>query len=211
MERLTQLRIAFQETREVDPRLVPLLVVVGLGGLGVPLAAGLVAGRPLVGGVAGVLVGSLAAVWVFGRRASRAQIAALEGRPGAAAAVLNSLRGPWRLTPAVQATRKQDLVHRVVGRPGVILVGEGSAGRVASLLRKEGRRMSRVVGEVPVHTVSVGEGEGQVPLGKLRTHLVKLGRHLKKREVESLHTKLSALGDSRPPIPKGPIPRGRPR
>lgn len=210
-ERLAQIRLAFQQTREVDSRLVPYMAGVAAAGLAVPLVYGLVTGNPVFGAVTGVLLALLGAMWVFGRRASSAQMAAIEGEPGAAAAVVNAMRGPWRLTPAVAVTRKQDMVHRVVGRPGVILVGEGSPPRVASLLDKEQRRTVRVVGDVPVHTVSVGEGEDQVPLRKLRSHLVKLGRSLKKAEVAELDTRLNALGHGRPPIPGGPIPRGRPR
>jgi hypothetical protein len=36
------------------------------------------------------------------------------------------MRGDWRVTPAVGFTREQDLVHRVLGKPGVILVAEGA-------------------------------------------------------------------------------------
>lgn len=211
MERLTQLRLAFEQTRAVDRRLVPLMSAAAAVGLGGPLVYGLVSGNLVLGAAIGVLLALLAALWVFGRRASSAQMAAIEGEPGAAAAVVNAMRGPWRLTPAVAVTRKQDMVHRVVGRPGVILVGEGSPARVASLLDKQQRRTARVVGDVPVHTVSVGDGDEQVPLRKLRSHLVKLGRALKKAEVAELDAKLTALGHGRPPIPGGPMPRGRPR
>lgn len=211
MERLAQLRMVFAQTREADPRLVPLMAVAAAVGLAVPLAIGGLIGELALGGVSGVLLALLAGVWIFGRRASAAQMAAIEGQPGAAAAVINAMRGPWRLTPAVAFTRKQDMVHRVIGRPGVILVGEGAPARVASLLEKEERRMVRVVGGVPVHTVVVGDGEDAVPLQRLRTHLLRLGRNLKKGEIHELDTKLSALSGGGPPLPGGPIPRGRPR
>ncbi len=183
-----------------------------LAGFALATIIGLLAGSLIGGIVSGVVLGSLVALSFFGRRASRIQLAAIEGRPGAAAAVLQAMRGRWWVTPAVAATRKQDLVHRVVGRPGVVLVGEGSPGRVRSLLEQEARRVSRVAGDAPVHEVSVGEGKGQVPLGRLTAHLTRLPRKLKSKQAATLDARLSALGSQQLPVPKGPIPRGvRPR
>jgi hypothetical protein len=48
----------------------------------------------------------------------------------------------------VAVNAKQDMVHRVVGRCGIVLVGEGAPQRVKGLLAKERKRMQRVVGEV---------------------------------------------------------------
>lgn len=205
-QRLSQIRLAFNQTREVDSRLVPWMAGVGLGLLVLSMALGVLALRPILGAVFGILLGTMGAMSVFGRRMQRAQYAAIEGQPGAAAAVLQSLRGNWRVTPAVAFTRKQDFVHRVVGRPGVVVVGEGSRARVAQLLKQEHRRVSRAAGDAPVHEVSVGEGEGQVPLAKLQSHLSKLPRKLKRGAVDDLDTRLSALRDTNMPIPKGPIP-----
>ena len=145
--RVSQFRQAFGNTRTVDPKLVPLVAGVGLGVLLVCALVGVLTGYPVLGTVAGVSLGLSGALLVFGQRASRAAIGSIEGRPGAAAAVLQSMRGPWLVTPAVAFTRKQEFVHRVVGRPGIILVGEGSPARVAALLRQEKRRVARVAGE----------------------------------------------------------------
>ncbi len=207
--RVSQFRQAFGNTRTVDPKLVPLVAGVGLGVLLVCALVGVLTGYPVLGTVAGVSLGLSGALLVFGQRASRAAIGSIEGRPGAAAAVLQSMRGPWLVTPAVAFTRKQEFVHRVVGRPGIILVGEGSPARVAALLRQEKRRVARVAGETPVHEVSVGDGDGQVPLRQLQMHLSRLPRALKAGAVGPLETRLSALGTSDPPLPKGPMPRGR--
>lgn len=205
-QRLSQIRVAFVETRKVDPKLVPWMAGVGLGVLAVVLLLGVLTARPVMGTVAGILLGAMAAVSVFGRRLQRAQYVALEGQPGAAAAVLQTLRGRWKITPAVAFTRKQDFVHRVVGRPGVVMVGEGSRARVAQLLKQERRRVTRAAGDVPVHEVSVGDADGQVPLRKLQAHVSKLPRKLKRGAIEDLDTRLSALRDQSLPIPKGPIP-----
>ena len=207
---LSQLRLAWSQSRQLDPQLAPFTAGAAALGFAIPFVILLLLGRPVLGAIAGVLVGGLAGLSVFGRRASAVQLTAIEGQPGAAAAVVQSLRGIWRLTPAVAVTRSQDLVHRVIGRPGIVLVGEGAPARVAQLLAQEKRRVGRVAKDVPVHEVSVGTGKGQVTLGELRTHLMRLPRAVKPREIGALEKKLSSLGEQNIPIPKGPMPSGRP-
>ncbi len=206
LHRLSQLRVAFANTRAVDATLVPLVVGVPLAVLVVCVVVGAITDRLVAGLVFGVVLGLLAGLVVFGRRTSAAALGMIEGKPGAAAAVLQSLRG-WRVTPAVAYTRKQDFVHRAVGRAGVVMVGEGAPARVTALLRQERRRMARIVGDTPVHEISVGDGAGQVPLRQLQTSLAKLPRRLKPDAAKALDTRLQALGDSDLPLPKGPIPR----
>lgn len=207
VERLRQLSRAFKATRELDPRLLPVLLAVTLGSFAVMLGIFLLLGRPLLGVVFGILLALLVGLLIFGRRTQTAAIGSIEGRPGAAAAVLQTMRGAWIVTPAVAVTRKQDLVHRVIGRPGIVLVGEGSAARVGSLLKQEARKVARAAGDVPVHELSVGTGAGQIPLGRLQAQLAKLPRAMKAREVGPLNRKLGALSTADLPLPKGPMPR----
>lgn len=209
--RLSQLGQAFTNTRQADKRLVPLMVGVPLVVLAVCVGLGGLAGRWVTGTIVGVLFALLSALVVFGRRASKAMLGSIEGQPGAAAAVLQTMRGKWRVTPAVAFTRKQAFVHRVVGRPGVVLVGEGAVARVRSLLKQEARKAARVVGDTPVHEVAVGDGEGQVPLGKLQAHLTKMKRVVRTRDIPEIDRRLRALGDREVPLPKGPMPRGKRR
>lgn len=206
-QRIKQLGAAFSATRQVDPKLVPMMI-------GVPLATFVVvAGLLMLLGMFrtaipfGIMFALLAALVVFGRRATKAQFSMIEGKAGAAAAVLQSMRGRWRVTPAVAFTRKQDFVHRVIGRPGVVLVGEGGRARVSQLLKQEKRRVSRAAGDVPVHEISVGEAEGQVALDKLQTTLSRLPAAIKTKEIGPLDTRLSALNDQNLPLPKGPLPK----
>ncbi len=203
-ERVRQFRQAWAQLREVDDRfqavvlagaLVGILLGVGLGFL---LPVGTFVAMPLFA----VLFGLLGALVAFNRRLSKAQYTAIEGHPGAGAAVLNMMRGQWFVTPAVAVNSKQDMVHRVVGRCGVVLVGEGSAQRVKGLLAKERKRLTKVVGDVPVTTLVVGDGEGQVSLRKLQMRVNKLPREVKKGEVPKLERKLKPL-DRGMPIPKG--------
>jgi hypothetical protein len=210
-ERITQLRLAWTQLRGLDPKVLPYVLVGAL--VGALLGAGL---GLLIHWIASIVFGILfalaGALLVFSRRVQKAQFAAIEGQPGAAAAVLNSMRGQWFVTPAVAFSAKQDLVHRVVGRPGVILVGEGAPQRTKALLAKERKRLARVVGDAPLHTVLVGEDEGQVSIKKLQVHVTKLPRELGKNDVPKLERRLKPL-DRAMPIPKGIDPNmaNRPR
>lgn len=203
-ERLEQFQQAWTQVRQLDPKVVP-WVLLG-GAIGLLVGVGLGAVSPVLTfvfmPVFGLLFGLLGALAVFNRRASKAQFAAIEGQPGAAAAVLQSLRGQWFVTPAVAVNAKQDMVHRVVGRCGIVLVGEGAPQRVKGLLAKERKRMQRSVGEVTVTTLVVGDRENETPLRKLQVTLTKLPRELKKGEVPKLERKLKPL-DRDLPIPKG--------
>ena len=65
-------------------------------------------------------------------------------------------------------TRNQDIVHRAVGRPGVVLVAEGGGpSRLGNLLAQEKKKVARFVPDVPIYEILVGDDEGQVPLRKL--------------------------------------------
>lgn len=154
-------------------------------------------------------LGLLAGTYWFSRRAMRAAYSQIEGQPGAAAAVIQSMRGGnWLITPAVAANKSQDLVHRVVGKPGVVLVAEGPANRVVPMLANERKRTARWLPEIPIYEIQVGSDEGQVSLTKLQSALSKLPRNLRGGEVTEVRRKLDALGNAATsmPIPKGPMP-----
>ncbi len=205
--RLTQIAQVFNATRKADPRLLPIMLAVALGVVAVFVVVGLLLDLAAVLIPLGVLFGLLGALAVFSQRAQAMAMANIEGRTGAAAAVLGSLRRPWRVTPGIAFNRRQDMVHVAVGRPGVVLVAEGAPAGAAALLKQERRRLARVVGDVPVHEVVVGNEEGQVPLRRLSNHFLRLPNAIKKEEVEGLDNRLKALGSSSPAMPKGPIPR----
>lgn len=209
-ERAKQIKLAFTLTRENDPRLLVLLLGAFLVPLVVFVAIGLVLGHPVYLGILGFLVAVVAVVAVFGRRMQKMQYSQVEGQPGAAAAVLQTVRGNWRVTPAVGFTREQDLVHRVIGLPGVILVGEGSPARTRGLIITEKKKLSRFLGDTPVYDLVVGDAEGQVALKDLQRHLMKLPRNIKPAVVNELDRKLKAMAPALP-IPKGPMPTRVPR
>lgn len=206
MERLRQILATFRATAAKDRKLVPLMLAWILGTF-VVLAVLAFRFSPLLW-ISAVLAPLLAGIVVLGRRAEKVAIAEIAGRPGAAAAVLQAMRGAWKVTPAIGFNRRQDLVHLVVGRPGVILVAEaGSSARAKELLGTTRRRVARAAGETPVHDVIVGDGNGEVPLRGLTLHLTRLPRALKTRDVGPLERKLGALKQQDLPMPKGPLPR----
>lgn len=205
--RLQQLRAVFEFTRQRDPKLLPIMVLPALLVLAAGIGVGFAIGHPVYLGILGFLAAVLWTVNVFGRRSMSAQYASVEGQPGAAAAVLNTLRGNWKVQPAVAFNKNQDLVHRVVGRPGIVLVGEGAKSRVEQLLAQERKRVARVAADTPVYDVQVGNEQGQVTLRKLQNHLMRLPRNLRSKDVDAVEVRLRALGGPAMPIPKGPIPR----
>jgi hypothetical protein len=204
--RLKQIRMVAGLIHRANPKALWIVFGSGLGILVVLVVVGLLTGLAPLLIPLGVLLGVLAMIILFGRFAQAAQYSTIEGQPGAAAAVLENMRGNWTVTPAIAANRNMDVVHRAVGRPGVILVGEGSPARLASLLAAEKKRVARVAYEVPIFEFQVGNEEGQVPLSKLQRKIMRLPRNLKSGAVSDINHRLKALQPSLQ-APKGPIPK----
>jgi hypothetical protein len=208
--RAAQIIQSYRLTKERDPK-------IGLVLLGTFVLIGLIAFLLMLlflGGIVfpiifGVLFGSLATLIVFGRRAQSSALASIEGKPGAAAAALGLLRRGWATEPMIAFTKQQDIITRLVGPPGIILIGEGSANRLKPLMSAEHRKHERVASETPIHEVYVGYEEGQVPLRKLVKHVTKLGKKgLKPAQMTDVLQRLKALDANRStiPLPKGPVP-----
>ena len=204
--RLKQIRMVAGLVRKSNPRALPIILGSGIGVMVVLIVIGLLTGLAPLLIPLGVLLGVLIISILFGRFAQAAQYSAIEGQPGAAAAVLENMRGNWTVTPAIAANRNMDVVHRAVGRPGVILVGEGAPSRLASLLAAEKKRVARVAYEVPITEFQVGNGEGQIPISKLQRKVMRLPRKLKPAAVSDINHRLKALQPSLQ-APKGPIPK----
>ncbi len=209
--RIRQMRQAYRLTKKTDPNLglILLLTFIIFGG-GAAVLAMLTFGTSTFGIVVtalfGVLVGILGTLIIFGRRAEKSAYLQIEDQPGAAAGALQMLKRGWDVKPAVAVTKNQDVVHRVIGRPGVILVGEGNPTRVAQLLGTEKKKHGRVVGEeIPVLDIVVGRGDGQVQLAKLNKHVRKMKKTIKPAQMTEAVNKMKALDAMRPPVP---MPRG---
>jgi hypothetical protein len=206
--RLKQIRSAYQLTRKSDPTVGLVLAGIFLGIVAVSVAGGFLLGPLLVWIPLGVAAGFLVATIVFGRKVEKAAYSQIEGQAGAAASALQTLRRGWTVTPAVAVTKNADIVHRVVGRPGIVLVGEGQASRVKNLLTAEAKKHTRVAGGAPVTQIIAGQGEGEIDIRKLTKHVMKLPATLQPSEITDLLQRLKALDAVRPqvPMPKGPVP-----
>lgn len=209
-ERLSALRQNYRMTKEAHRW-------VGWETLGILLLVTLVVAAPiafflniLTGLLIGIPLGLLAATYWFSRRAMNAAYTSIEGQPGAAAAVIQQMRGNWTVTPAVAVTRNSDIVSRVLGRCGVVLIGEGPSQRVGHLLANERKKTARWLPEVPIYEIQVGTEEGQVRIGKLQRELTRLPNTMRPAEVTEMRRRLDAFTakDSPVPIPKGPMPKG---
>lgn len=205
--RFQQLRMIVRILRQADPKALPIIIASALGTLALFVVIGLIFGGLWFFIPLGLMLAVLVGMVVFGQLAQRAQFRMIAGQPGAAAAVLKSMRGNWTVTEAVNGNRNLDMVHRVVGRPGVILVSEGPPSRVRPLLGAEKKRVARAAQQVPIYDVQTGTEEGQIPIEKLQRHLMKLPRNLTKPQVAELNDRLRAL-PQKMQMPKGPIPRG---
>lgn len=213
--RRKQIWEAFKMQRREDKALVPLMIGAVLAGAVLAFGIGLI--FDLTGVTPGlhwlllpigVAVGVLAAVSIFGRRVQSSVYTKADGQPGAAGWALDNMRGQWRVTAGVAGTTHLDAVHRVIGRPGIILVAEGAPHRVKSLLAQEKKRTARVVGTTPIYDVIVGNDADQIPLKKLQRHLMKMPRNIDTKQMDSMEARLSALGSRAAAMPKGPMPAG---
>ena len=206
--RIAQIRQTYSITKEYDPAIPWILLACLLGPFLALLAIGFVIDRPILLGLLGFFTGFTLMMWIFGRRAERAVYAQIDGQPGAAAAALNMLRRGWTVTPAVAFTKQQDLVHRVVGRAGVVLVGEGNHNRVKGLLVQERKKVARVAPDIAVSDIYSGNGADEVPLRKLPRTVTKLPKSITPAQINELNHRLKALGAQQGamPIPKGPMP-----
>jgi hypothetical protein len=215
--RLAQVRQVFTAARKVDPTIPWWMLLAFLAVVAVGLGIGALLGHPWYALVLAVPLALLAATLVLSRKAERAAFRSLEGQPGAAGAALGGLRRGWYFTQepvavdGARGTRPEDMVgaafvYRAVGRPGIVLVGEGPDARRTKLLATERKKVERVAPGVPVTTLVVGDGDDQLPPRKLANKITRMKPVLTKDEAAAVNKRLKALGGLRPPIPAGMDP-----
>lgn len=218
--RIAQIRDAYRAIKSIDPKLGQWMLLAAL------LTAAVIIGLGIWGGgfwilyavVIAIPAAALAATLVMNRRGNNAMYAALEGKAGAVGAALQGIgRRGWyaALEPvavdAPRGTKANDMsgaamVFRALGRPGVVLIGEGPDARVLKLLKAEEKKASRVAPGVPIHLWTAGDAEGQVPVRKIAGKLTRMRPVLTKAEVSAVNKRLKSLGGMRPPIPAGMDP-----
>jgi len=204
--RVAQVRAVWSMTRKADPRLPLIVFGPALAVLAILVVVGVLTGQ-FYFYILAIVGALLAGTTMFGRRATASMYSQVEGQPGAAASVLQTMRGDWRVTPAVAITRNMDIVHRVIGRPGVVLVGEGSPAQLRQLMVDQKRKIGRVAPDTPIHDMVVGDEPGQVPLRKLQREVTKLPRVVDRRDINGIEQRMRAIGGTNVPLPKGPIPK----
>ncbi len=204
-----QLWRTYKVTAEVDPQLNLLLIGAFVGAVILVAIVGIFLPPWWMWLLLGVTAGLTAALWILLERAKKATFTRYAGQPGSAEVALSMLdKKKWDYTPAITATRQLDAVHRVVGPPGIVLIAEGQPGRVKSLISSEVKKHEQIAYGVPVLTVMMGDGEGQVRLADLNKHLLKLPKKLAVAQTTDVKARLRALDAVRPkiPLPRGPLP-----
>jgi hypothetical protein len=205
--RFQTFRDAYNVTKAVKPWIGIALIAIFLVVLVVGISLGFIFDHPIYGGFVTIPLAALAAMFFFTRIAGSAAYSSIEGQIGAGASVLMAIRKGWTTTPAVAVNRQQDMVHRSVGRAGIVLTGEGGFA-VRQMIQDEKRKSERFAPGVPIIEVYVGDGDGQVPIRKLQKHLAKLPKKLSAHQMREVRARLKAVGGMSLPIPKGPMPKG---
>src|SRR4051794_14208129 len=123
--RVAQMRAVWSMTRQADPRLPLKVLGPALLVLVVLVVVGILIGHPLYLTVLAILAATLTGTTIFGRLATSSMYAQVEGQPGAAASVLQTVRGDWRGTPAAALYPHLGLVDPGVGRGGGVLLRGG--------------------------------------------------------------------------------------
>ncbi|MCL2653271.1 MAG: DUF4191 domain-containing protein [Propionibacteriaceae bacterium] len=207
-----QVRETIKMTVQMDPSskwwmgaalVVPILLGVGIG---------LIVNHWLYATVMGILIGVSVFLWSLIILSKRAMYKKYDGQPGAAQVALGELnKKTWTVTPQIVGTKQADTIHRAVGPVGIVLVGDGDPSRVKALLATERKRHEQISYDVPVHTISVGNGDGQVPLRKASAAIKKMSGKVSKAQISQLDARIKALDNIRGkvPVPRGPMPNMR--
>mgnify|MGYP001253375434 FL=1 len=212
----SQLRTLFTFTRKAFPWLPYLLIGILVLGVGAGIGIGFVI-QPvawwsvLLWAVTGLMAGILAAMMTMTRLSTKAMYRQIDGMPGATGHVLStSLGRKWQASemPVGINPKTQEAVYRAIGRGGVVIVGEGTRGRLTRLVNDERSKIKRVASGVPITVLYVGHGDDEVPIAKLASTIKKLPKAIDRatmaaviKRVDSVSQSLASL-----PIPKGMDP-----
>ncbi|PWF24519.1 DUF4191 domain-containing protein [Ancrocorticia populi] len=174
-------------------------------GLAIGLIPAIVTGKWIQWILLGVAFALMFPMFLLLRLVRKASYSQLRGMAGASTAVLDNLGRGWNVKsePVRVNARTQEMVFRALGRPGVVLVSEGTKSRAGRLLNDERKAIKRIAPSAPIHEIMVGEEEGQVDLAKLEKQIKKLKKQITSQEVAALSYRLEALNKNALPIPKG--------
>ena len=201
--RFQTFRDAYAVTKQVKPWISIALIAVFL--VTWAIGIGIAIGQPVYLGFVFLPIALLAAMLLFTRQAGSAAYVSIEGQIGAGASVLMSIRKGWTTTPAVAVSRNQDMVHRSVGRAGIVISGEGSDS-VRQMMSDERKKAERFAPGVPVIEILIGNEENRTPIKKLQREMRRLPKKLTAHQMREVRARLKAVGGMSMPIPKGPMP-----
>lgn len=208
----SQFREQVKFLKEVDPKAMPVGILYGsLMFLLILITGAFVSGFQFLGiviwAVLAIVTGYLTLLLTMTRRANTAIFKKYEDEPGRISITVGTLtRKRWKGTnqPVAVNPRTKDMVFRIVGPAGVVLMAEGAKTSAKAMLEEERRKVQKLASGVTVHTFySAQDGEG-VPLGQLHKKVAKLKRTLSRAEITAVQNRLASI-DSRSglPIPKG--------
>jgi hypothetical protein len=203
--RFQTFRDAYAVTKQVKPWISIALIAVFLVTWAIGIGIGIAIGQPVYLGFVFRPIALLAAMLLFTRQAGSAAYVSIEGQIGAGASVLMSIRKGWTTTPAVAVSRNQDMVHRSVGRAGIVISGEGSDS-VRQMMSDERKKAERFAPGVPVIEILIGNEENRTPIKKLQREMRRLPKKLSAHQMREVRARLKAVGGMSMPIPKGPMP-----
>jgi hypothetical protein len=203
-------RDAYKVTKQVKPWIPFALTGIFVSTWAIGIGIGAVLGSPYYAGFVSLPLAILLTLFFFTRQAGTAAYAAIDGQIGAGASVLMAIRKGWTTTPAVAVARNQDMVHRSVGRAGIVITGEGSQA-VRQMMTDEKKKAERFAPGVPVIEILVGKEDGRVPIQKLQRHMRRLPKKLTPHQMREVRARLKAVGGMSMPTPKGPMPTRAPK
>lgn len=212
---IAQIISVLKRTIELDRSTLWILIIVVLLalGTGTTLTVLSFASNQVLSGILLIVITILSTFVVFSlvlsKRAEKAAYASWEGQPGATGAVVQTLlRRKWRGSnqPVAGNAKSMDLVYRIVGAPGIVLIGEGHQAGAQTLVDIERKKLQKIAPGVPVHSIYVTKSDHAVKLSELRKTIKKLSKKLNRSEVKVVASRLTALGINIP-VPKGIDPR----
>ena len=213
--RIAQIRQGYAAIRQLDPNVGWFMLLAALATLLVVMLIGWAIGYPLWALFFAIPLMMIAALLILNTRANKAMYTALDGKPGAAGAALTSIQRGWYTSQEPVAADVQNrqmdfhnaaVVFRALGRPGVVLVGEGPRPRVTRLLEAERKKVARVAPGVPIHLLVVGDGEDDVPVRKLVSKVQRMKPVITKEEMAVVNKRLKSLPGIRDAVPAGVDP-----
>ena len=201
-----QIREAYKVTKAQKPWIGAAMAFTFVAIVSIGVLLGRLNNRPIYAAFITLPLALLGAMFLFSFVANRAAYSSIEGVMGAGASVMMAIRRGYTTTPMVAVNKQQDMVHRAVGRPGIVLVAEGGMA-VRALLNDERRKMERFAPGVPIYELMVGNDPDQVSVRKLQRRMKKFPKKLAAIQLRELRARLKSIGGMNIPIPKGPMPK----